>query len=150
MFFSLIAKHLKPLPIYEKFFQLVFVEDIPKAVLASFDNEDSNNKIYFLADPKPYSWLDFATIIAKTSGKKTLPLPLPDFVFYVIAWWAQLVSVFTRKPAVLNRQKAYELTRKFWLADANLAIKDLNFENTNIEIGVKKTYNWYFANKWLS
>ncbi|MDR0418896.1 MAG: hybrid sensor histidine kinase/response regulator, partial [Prevotellaceae bacterium] len=42
----------------------VFVEDIPKAVLASFDNEDSNNKIYFLADPKPYSWLDFATIIA--------------------------------------------------------------------------------------
>ena len=52
-------------------------------------------------------------------------------------------------PAVLNRQKADELSECFWIGDNVECINDFGKSFTKLENGAKNTYNWYKSNKWL-
>lgn len=149
IFFNLVHKHLKPVTIKERFIQLVYVKDIAKAVCASIDNAKSDDKTYYLAAEKPFLWKEVAETIAKGAKKWTIPLFLPDFVFKMAGFCAQIHSKFSKKPAVLNNQKIIEMLQRFWIADTKPAKDDLGIVFTEFETGSEITYNWYVKNGWF-
>lgn len=147
IFFNLVHKHLRPKTIQKRFIQLVYVKDVAKAVIASIENPKSDNKLYYLAEEKAYTWADIGITISKSVGRKAIPIPLPDFVFKFAGIIAQTFSHIIGKPAVLNRQKITEMLQKYWTADTKPAESDLDIEFTKLEIASKITYNWYLNNK---
>ena len=149
IFFQLVNLGLRPRTLKKRYFQLVYVKDIAEAAIRAIEHSASDYKTYFLADGTPYSWEQAAEAIAKSAGKKTMPLFVPDFVFKTAAFFAERIAGLQRKPAVLNMQKIEEFLQSYWLADPGPAEQDLKLSFTKFEIGAKITYSWYKAEKWL-
>lgn len=133
----------------KKFFQLVFVKDISAAVINSINNKKSINKTYILAEKTPYTWCGVSKIIAETADRKTLPLPLPDIIFKITAFFIEKFYNYFGKAAVLNRQKANEMLQLFWLGDTVEATEELGITFTKLNFGAKITYLWYKNNNWF-
>ncbi|MFH1368152.1 MAG: NAD(P)-dependent oxidoreductase [Elusimicrobiota bacterium] len=149
IFFQLVSKGLRPRTLKKRYFQLVFVKDIAEASHRAIESGVSDYKTYFLADGTPYTWEQAATVIAKSAGKKTFPVYLPDFAFKTTAFFSEILAGLRKKPAVLNTQKIEEFLQPFWIADPGPAEKDLQMGFTKFEIGAKITYSWYKEHKWL-
>ena len=149
IFFNLVHKHLRPITVANRLIQLIFVKDIAAAVVNALDNPVSDNKLYYLANEKPYTWTEMGQVIADSVEKKAVPIPVPDFVFKFAGIAAQSFSYITKKPAVLNRQKITEMLQEYWIADNSAAKTDLKMEFTPLEVGSKITYNWYLQNKYF-
>jgi nucleoside-diphosphate-sugar epimerase len=105
IFFKLVSLGLRPRTLAKRYFQLVFVKDIAEAAIKAIDNPAADYKTYFLAANTPYTWEEAAREIASAAGRKTIPLPVPDFVFKTAAFLAGIVARFKGKQAVLNSQK---------------------------------------------
>ncbi|MDR3111572.1 MAG: NAD-dependent epimerase/dehydratase family protein [Elusimicrobiota bacterium] len=149
IFFNLVHKHLRPFTTTKRLLQLVFVKDIANAVSNAMENQNTINKTYYLAEKSIYSWEDIARIISTCSNRKTFPLPLPDFIFKIAGFIAQIVSHISKSPAVLNHQKITEMLQSSWTADTSSSQSDLNVNFTSFELGAKITYNWYIDNKYF-
>jgi nucleoside-diphosphate-sugar epimerase len=149
IFFNLVHKHIRPLTLTKRFLQLVYVKDVAKAVVSCLENKKSDNNVYYLANSQIHTWADIGRRIASSVGIKTIPVPVPDFIFKISGFFCEIFSRITKKPAVLNNQKITELLQKYWTADNKPAKKDLNIEFTSLDVASKITYNWYLRNKFF-
>ena len=149
IFFNLVKHHLKPNTYNKRFIQLVFVKDIAKIISLTLENDNTNNKTYYLCDGNVYSWKDVATTIAKSNNIKTIPVVLFDFIFKTVANFYELVAKITKKPQVLSKEKIVEMLQTYWTADNSNVIEDTDFSFTKLENGAKITYNWYLSNKYF-
>lgn len=149
IFFNLVHRHLRPVTVKKRFLQLIYVKDIARCVLSCFWNINTGNKTYYIADPSVYTWSDIGRIISLSSGVRSLPLPVPDFVFKTAGFVMERLSKITGKPAVLNKQKVSEILQNSWTADTVSAENALNIKFTCLEIASKITYNWYLENNWF-
>jgi nucleoside-diphosphate-sugar epimerase len=62
----------------------------------------------------------------------------------------QFLSLFGKRPAVLNIEKARDLLQKHWVCDPRKIQEHLGFQtSTSMVDGIKKTYHWYKDNGWL-
>ena len=149
IFFNLVKHHLKPNTYSKRFIQLVFVKDIAKVISVVINNENTNNKTYYLCDGNIYTWKDVATTIAKANNIKTIPVILFDFIFKTVACFYEFIAKITKKPQVLSKEKIVEMLQVYWTADNSNIIKDTGFEFEKLENGAKITYNWYLDNKYF-
>jgi nucleoside-diphosphate-sugar epimerase len=143
IFFNLVNKHLRPVTIKKRFLQLVYVKDVANAIVKSIENKKSDNNIYYLANSIKYTWDDIGKVISKSVGVKTIPVIVPDFIFYFVGFISKLLSYIIDKPLVLNEQKIEEMLCDNWSCDTKPVEEDLNLSFTNLEVASKITYNWY-------
>jgi nucleoside-diphosphate-sugar epimerase len=149
MFFKLINWHICPESLKKSYFQLVFVRDLAKFTVDSLVKVKTNNNLYFIGDSKPYSHAEIGKSISKVIEKTVLHIPIPQFVFYIVSFFAGIAAKISGKPAVLNMQKVREMNQTYWLADNSKTLEDFRLGFTNFEIGAKITYSWYKENGWL-
>ncbi|GMO64645.1 MAG: NAD(P)-dependent oxidoreductase [Endomicrobiia bacterium] len=148
IFFKLVHKHLRPVTLMRKLLQLVYVKDVADSVIDCLKNEKTNNNCYYIADTAVYTWSDVGKIISFSADVKTVPILIPDFIFKFVGITMEVLSYFTRKPALLNRQKINEML-EYWIADTEPSKRDLNVNFTSLEVGSKITYNWYLKNRFF-
>jgi len=149
VFFKLVHKHLRPITLVKKLLQLVYVEDVASSVVDCLKNEKTNNNCYYLADTTTHTWSDIGRIISFSNNIKAVPVIIPDFIFKFVGITMEFLSYFTRRAALLNRQKINEMLEKYWIADTEPSKRDLNVNFTSFEVGSKVTYNWYLNNRFL-
>ena len=149
MFFKLINRHICPVSLNKSYFQLVFVRDLAKFAVECLVNTKTKNNLYFIGDSRPYSHAKIGKTISKVIEKSILPIPIPQFVFYIVSFFSGITAIITGKPAVLNTQKVREMNQPYWLADNSKTLEDFKAGFTNFEIGAKITYSWYKENGWL-
>jgi nucleoside-diphosphate-sugar epimerase len=148
-FFSMVNKHITPKTFSKHLIQLVFVKDIAKAILKSINVQSANNKTYYLADGKIYTWKDVADIISASNNITTITVPIFDLIFKIVGNIYEIIGNIVKKPQVLNKQKITEMLQTSWTCDNSEVVKDMDFEFENLENGSKITYNWYSTNKWF-
>ncbi len=149
IFFRLINMGLRPTPFKKRYIQLLFVKDLARAAVLARERPQTDNKTYFLSEPRPYSWEEVGRTIADAVSRKTHILPLPDFIFRLAAFFSEIGASLQDSPAVLNRQKIDEMHQCYWVGDAAEAEKDFQMDFTKLKIGARITYDWYKQNKWL-
>lgn len=149
IFFNLVNKHLRPVTIKKRFLQLVYVKDVANAIVKSIENKKSVNNIYYLANSTKYAWGDIGKVISNSVGVKTIPIIVPDFVFYFVGFIAKLLSYIISKPLVLNEQKIDEMLCDNWSCDTKPVEKDLKLSFTSLEVASKITYNWYLKKEFF-
>ena len=149
IFFKLVSMGLRPSPMKKRYIQLLYVKDLGNAVAKALQNRASDYKTYFLAEPKAYLWQDVGKTLAEVMGRKAYLLPLPDFLFHLVAFISEAASFCLRVPSTINRQKVREMRECFWVGNSSGSQKDLGMDFTNLKIGAKMTYDWYKNNHWL-
>jgi dihydroflavonol-4-reductase len=134
----------------QSFLSLVYVKDLVEGIILAAESPQSTGQIYFIADDRVYSWKEAFQIIAKNLGKRTIPLKIPrSFVSFVAFITQSLCGIFG-KTAVLNVQKAKEITQQYWGVDVTKAMTQIGFSpKYDLARGAEETVKWYREMGWL-
>ena len=134
----------------KKLISLIYVKDLINGFMLAAESEKSAGQTYFISSEKYYTWDEIGDITAKILRKKPLKVKVPHSVVYTIAAFAQVMAMFSSKPATLNIEKSRDLTRNAWICDTGKAIRELNYhQSIPIEEGIKRTCEWYKKQGWL-
>ncbi len=150
-YFKWVAKGVLPLlGNGDRQLSLIYIDDMVEAILAACANPAAG-ETYFVANDDAASLLTLGEAIREALGKtRLLPLRLPAFFFDTIALALDAVSAFTRKPAVLGRQKVLELKQAAWLCSNRSLREKLRWEpRVSLDEGVRRTAEWYINEHWL-
>jgi nucleoside-diphosphate-sugar epimerase len=134
----------------ERYLSLCYVEDLTAALLLSAEQRTESGSIYFVAEKRSYPWSEFRTLLLSTGGVKARTIKLPYGAAYLVGFVAEIGSLFTRRPALANRQKVREAAQRYWLCDVKKIEHDLCFRaEYPLQKGLKLTWEWYRKNRWL-
>ena len=134
----------------KKLISLIYVKDLVKGFMLAAESDKSAGQTYFISSEKYYTWDEIGDITAKVLGKNPIKIKVPHSIVYTIAAVAQIIAMFSSKPATLNIEKSRDLTRNAWICDTGKAIRELNYHQTiPIEEGIKRTCEWYKKQGWI-
>ncbi len=134
----------------QSFLSLVYVKDLVEGIILAAENPQSIGQTYFISDDRVYSWKETFQIIAGILGKRTIPLRIPRSLVFSLAFISQSFCGLLGKAAVLNVQKAREITRRYWGLDVSKAKTQLGFSpGHDLARGAEETVKWYKEMDWL-
>ena len=134
----------------DKYMSFVYVKDLVKGIALAAEHPEAKNKIYFIADPKPYTWDDLAEVTMEFFKNKAIHIPIPLAVVKIMATLSEAWSTITKQPTIINRQKIAELLPDFWICSPQKIKAELGFEtSTDLQTGIKQTLEWYVEHKWI-
>ncbi len=148
--FKYIKWHVKPqVGIKKRKISIIYIEDLIRGIILAAESAKGENQIFFLTD-EPCEWSEFEDLIAEVMGSKAIPVIVPEATVNVAAFFGELKAKVSRKPALLNKDKALEMKEQFWLVDGTKAQKILGFEpKIPLREGISRTYRWYRDHGWL-
>lgn len=150
-FYRMVNKGVIPLFGFgESYISLIYVKDLARGIVLAAENPDSSGKTYFLADEKFYSWSEAGETIKKVLGVKAFKLRIPKFLLFTFAAFSEMIARLKAESALVNLQKARELSRKYWLCDVSKAKDEFGFSTEyDLERGAEETVKWYKEKGWI-
>jgi nucleoside-diphosphate-sugar epimerase len=122
----------------------IYVKDLAKAVFLAAENENINNKAYFVSDGDVYSDDEFSKLIRKLLVKKhVLNVRIPLWLTYCACFISEIAGRITGKPMTLNTDKFKILKQRNWTCKTESINEDLGFcAEYNLEKGLYETINF--------
>ncbi len=134
----------------EKHASLIYVGDLVNGMHLAATNPVAMGKTYFLSSEAVYTWKEVGNIVASTLGRFTIPVRVPHFVIFLAGGVGELLERWFKLDVALNLERAVRITQSDWVCSPAKAVKELGFrQNISIEDGLRRTLDWYKANKWL-
>jgi dihydroflavonol-4-reductase len=150
-FFKCLSKRINPCLIgQDRHLSLCFVQDIIRGILLAAGTQTKSGEIFFLSDGNDYRMQEIGDIFAQAMGVTALCIRVPKQMILGIAFFSEYLSKFSKRPALLNRDKAEEMIQKDWVCDITKAKTVLGFEpRFPLSEGAKITFEWYKKENWL-
>lgn len=134
----------------ERYLNLCYIEDLTTALLLAAELRTESGSAYFVAEDRAYAWSEIKALLLSTGGVKARTLKLPYGAVYLVGLVSEIGSLFTRKPALANRQKVREAAQRYWLCDLGKSEQELGFRaDYPLQKGLELTWQWYRKNHWL-
>lgn len=122
----------------------VHVKDLIQGIILASESDRSAGQIYFLSDGEIHSWDELNDLIAKILDTKAIRVRVPKSFIMSMAFIGEVLSLLSRRPIGIDRQKAREMTEMYWACNISKAKNELGFQPTiPLEIGLRETANWY-------
>ena len=143
--YQTLAKGLRPQIGGTKYVSLIHVRDLAKGIVLAA-GEAAANQVFFLSNREPVAYDDLAGLILQALGRKAVPVPVPDRVVRLLGGIAEGVTKVTGGGGLFSRDKALEMTQKFWVCTPEKAKRLLGWEATIAPAtGFQETLEWYRA-----
>ncbi|NTW54181.1 MAG: NAD-dependent epimerase/dehydratase family protein [Chlorobaculum sp.] len=132
-------------------FSMIHVDDLICGMLLALDSQTAAGRDYFITSPRGYAWDELIGAARPALGfgpllRINLPKPLAFGLGAVLGGVAKL----TRRPALINQDKARELVQDYWVCSPEKAMRELGFTaSTPLAKGVAETLRWYQLKGWL-
>lgn len=134
----------------ERYLNVCYVTDLAAALLLSAERRTESGSRYFVAENRSYPWSDFRAMLLSTGGATARRLKIPYGAACLMGLVAEIGSLFSKKPALTNRQKVREAAQRYWLCDVEKIENDLCFRaEYPLQKGLALTWEWYRKNGWL-
>lgn len=134
----------------ERYLNLCYVEDLTAALLLAAEGTTGSGSIYFVAESRSYALSAFSDLLLSTGGVTARTIRIPYRVARLIGFISEVGSLFTKRPALANRQKVREAAQRYWLCDTARIENDLCFRaEYPLQKGLECTWKWYRENRWL-
>jgi nucleoside-diphosphate-sugar epimerase len=138
-----LARGMRPEIGGPKYTSLVHVRDLARGMILAAGKEGTG-KTFFLSNRDPVSFNELADLILKGMRKRALPVPIPDRVVRFLGDLADGYSRMTGAGGLFSRDKAVEMTQKYWTCSPEQARRLLGWEaGINPGEGFKETLDWY-------
>ena len=122
------------------------VEDVAEGHLLAFQKGRTGER-YILGGDN-YSWKELFRLIARTIGVPPPTRRMPTSLFRVLSALADLRSRFTEKEPALSTEAA-KITLMPCYFSSDKAIRELGYRISPFRETIRKTYEWYRANRYL-
>lgn len=151
-FFSSMSKGLQPMIGFNnKEVSLIHVKDLVDGIVLAGEHTKAAGQTYFISSERFYNWKEVGEVTAGAMKKRALRLRIPEFIVYTIAAFSELFGLLSRKPVLLNFEKARDIVQDAWTCSIKKAKDELGFkESQTLEEGIRNTVEWYYRNGWLS
>jgi nucleoside-diphosphate-sugar epimerase len=149
--FKCLSRRIKPCPVgADRHLSLCYVQDIVRGILLAAETQTKSGEVFFLSDGKDYRMEEIGDIVARAMGITAFRIRVPRQMIWGIACFSDVLSKFSRRPSLLNRDKAEEMIQKDWVCDITKAKTLLGFEpGVPLLEGAKLTFEWCKKEKWL-
>jgi nucleoside-diphosphate-sugar epimerase len=150
-FFNTMKKGLQPMVgFHDTYVSLIHVHDLVRGIILAGEHPAAVGKTYFISSERYYNWKEIGELTGRIMNKKAIRLRIPKTGIYIIAAFAELFSLISRKPALINFEKARDMVQDYWTFDIARSKKELGFaEECTLEYGIRNTINWYKEQGWL-
>ena len=150
-FFKCLSRRINPCLLGpDRHISLCYVHDVVRGILLAAETQTKSGEIFFLSDGKDYRMEEIGDIVAQAMGIDALRIRVPMQMIRGIACLSEVLSKFSKKPSLLNRDKAEEMIQKDWVCDITKAKTLLGFEPAvALSEGARLTVEWYKKEKWL-
>lgn len=151
LFFKMIERGIAPLIGSKKrYIQLIYIDDLVRLIEKCIANKKAYDQVIFATHPAILSYDQFIEALKEAIGKKVRIIKVPEFIVKVAAIGSEILSVFSDKPNVLNREKTREMLQEFWIVKSEKMSSSLDFTpDTDIVQTLSHTYEWYKKVGWL-
>jgi dihydroflavonol-4-reductase len=144
-----LARGMRPEIGGPKYTSLIHVRDLARGMILAA-GDAGIGRTFFLSNPEPVSFKELAGLILKGMEKRALPVPIPDRVVRFLGELADGYSRMTGGSGMFSRDKALEMTQKYWVCSPAHAKRILGWEATiGPAAGFKETLAWYKAERLL-
>jgi dihydroflavonol-4-reductase len=134
-----------------KQFSFIHVDDLCQVLMAAGERgdtlsvDDIERGVYFVSDPRPYSWEEFCQALSRALGRRNARVvPVPEFVGWLAAAGSELAARLQGQVSILNRDKAREMAQEAWTCSPERATKALGFHpEYALDTGLAHTVAWY-------
>lgn len=134
----------------DTYVSLIHVRDLVGGILLAGEHRKSVGGTYFISSERFYNWKEVGDLTSKIMEKSAIRIRVPVALVYGISVIAEIAAFFSRKPALLNREKARDLVQRAWTCSIAKAKAELGYrERLTIEEGIQDTVTWYRENGWL-
>ena len=148
--YPLVEYRIQPkLGLTTKYSNAVYVGDLVEGFVAAAESQNAVNQTYFLNNAELMTSKSIIKQIGEAMNKsRGLSVAVPDFLVKAAAPFATLEYDFDSKRPKMTRDKALEVTQKYWLASPAKAEHDFGWvaKHTMLQ-GLRKTLVPYFAEK---
>jgi nucleoside-diphosphate-sugar epimerase len=135
----------------DSYFSFIYVADLVDGLILAGQRPAAAGKDYFLSNPTPVSWAEFAATAATTMVKKLRTFTVPVWAAYLAGSSADVLSRVTGRPGILSRDKILDARQRYWICDPARAAAELGFQaQTSLREGVAATLEWYRHEQWLT
>jgi nucleoside-diphosphate-sugar epimerase len=150
-FFHTYARGLQPMAgMKEKYVSMLHVSDLVRGILLASESTVSVGETYFLTSGTAYGWKDIGESTRRAMGRKALRVKIPEWGIFAVAAFAEAFAAVSRKPALINFEKARDMVQDYWTSSPEKATRDFGFrQEISLEAGIRETVAWYKAMKWL-
>jgi len=150
-FFHTMSNGLQPIVGFnEKFVSMIHVRDLVRGFVMAGESNASVGQTYFISSKDVYGWKEIGDETRRVLARRVVRVRLPEAAVFVVAAFAEFVSLFSEKPALVNFEKARDMVQNYWTCDASKARSDFGFEQQILlSEGIRNTIDWYMQHKWL-
>jgi dihydroflavonol-4-reductase len=150
-FFRTMNRGLQPLVGFkEKLVSMIHVSDLVRGCIMAGESERAVGETYFISSTRTFNWMEIGEVTKKIMNRTVLRVKIPEFGVYAIAALAEVLSMFSRKPALINFEKAKDMVQDYWTCDSSKAKNDFGFvQRISLEDGIKDTVEWYRKHGWM-
>ena len=150
-FFNTMRKGLQPMVGFnEKLVSMLHVGDVVRGFVMAGESERAVGQTYFISSKNVYGWKEIGEITRQVMNVCAVRVRMPEAAVYVIAAFAELFSLTSSKPALINFEKARDMVQNYWTASGAKAMRDFGFEQQiSLADGIRDSINWYKQHNWL-
>ena len=151
-FFNTMSRGLQPMVGFrEKFVSLIHVGDLVRGFVMAAESEKARDQTYFISSDRVYGWKEVGDVTRSVIGKAALRIKVPEAGVFTIAAFSEFFGLFSRKPVLINFEKARDMVQDYWTCDSSKAQRDFGYrQEISLEEGIRTTIEWYRSKKWLS
>ncbi len=134
----------------DKYVSMVYVSDLIDAIFLAIKNNVKSGEKFFISDGEVYSLHSIKACLDKAVGKKTRLINAPEIGGKILGNFLSFISMITRRPSFLNKEKVKEILEKYQVVSTEKAKRVLGYNpKVKLEEGFIKTAKWYKENKWI-
>jgi nucleoside-diphosphate-sugar epimerase len=138
------------LGLQEAFISIIYVKDLVEGVLLAATGAQAAGEVFFLNSVDVISQWELQQLMADVMKVEIRPLTVPKFMIKLAGSLIGVTSRAFGQTPLFSRDKAEELSRRFWLSSSAKARDLLRFRpQYEIEEAITETYLWYIRNRWL-
>jgi dihydroflavonol-4-reductase len=150
-FFKTMSKGLQPMVgLKEKFVSLIHVGDLVRGFVMAAESEKALGQTYFISSSHVYGWKEVGEVTRRVLGRSAVRIKIPEVGVFTIAAFSEFFGLFSRKPVLINFEKARDMVQDYWTCDSSKAQRDFGYvQAIPLEEGIRNTVEWYRSKGWL-
>ncbi len=148
--YKVLAAGVRPQIGGPKFVSIVHVGDLVRGIVDAAERPQAAGEVFFMANDRPHTYAELMDMMLAGLDRGALRVPVPDRVVRLLGAVAEDVLAVVGKGGMFNRDKAREMTQKYWVCRSTKAKRVLGWEaKVPIAAGLRETLAWYKREAWL-
>lgn len=133
-----------------KMISFCYADDLVRAILAAAFQEVPSGRIFNVAGPRAYEWIEFLDAIAGALERRYHLFRIPVPLLFLLGAGGEVLSRLSGRPSVLTLQNVKEFAQSSWVIDGTRIRQELGWkEEISLEEGMVRTAEWYRREGWL-